>query len=80
LQPNKLKQPSAKPAVRSFFASPPLLIFSLGQGTADAGDGKKRIRDEQIEALVRDRDAAIQKARVAEQDALRWKQGSVACA
>jgi hypothetical protein len=41
-------------------------------------DAKKRIRDEQIEALVRDRDAAVQKAKTAEAECLRWKSSAEA--
>lgn len=71
-----------KPAVKVRESSvPPLVSADVSPSpaqTASGADAAKRVRDERMEALVRDRDAAVQKAKTAEAECARWRASSEA--
>jgi hypothetical protein len=58
--------------------SQPAVPVAAGKPAVDSG--AKRVRDEQMEALVRSRDAAVQKAKAAEAEAVKSRQHAEAAA
>jgi hypothetical protein len=52
----------------------------VAAGKPAVDSGAKRVRDEQMEALVRSRDAAVQKAKAAEAEAVKTRQHAEAAA